>query len=165
MQNMTRRLLIAWLSDGCQSKSPCATAGFSASSTVEPSASALDWGAIKYCDLESVGAIADVHQEVKSLCAKDQSASCAEVSDIVFGRRDHALFVSMWACAFREAQHSGKSASRKARSPDELQNILRFLASDSSLQLVEAFRVRHGVAPCIQVLLGLPEAQAQLDAQ
>ena len=54
-------------SNGCQGKSPCATAGLSAISTVGPSASALDWGAIKDCELESVGAIADVHQEVYSL--------------------------------------------------------------------------------------------------
>ena len=140
VQNMTRRLLIAWLSDGIQNL--CDSAGFSAKT------STLDWSSIQYSELEFAGTIADVHQVVNHIVSGDPNATCADVSELILGRRDHALYVSMWACSFNDVTNM-----EQARSPKQRERIIDFLESAESRQLVEAFRGKHGVAPCVQVLV------------
>lgn len=71
IQNMTRRLLIAWLSDGFHcAQGLCDSAGFSAKT------SSLDWGSIKYTELESTGTIADVHKAVSNIVWRTDKQTC-----------------------------------------------------------------------------------------
>ena len=71
-----------------------------------------------------------------------------DLSDLLLGREDHALFVSMWACLFSEV-------SRKATDGETQTRILDVLRSPSASDFLDAFLLRHGVPPCPEVLVTL----------
>ena len=79
--------------------------------------------------------------------------SAADVSEFVLGRRDHALFVSMWACLFGEVEQAHPSS-------EERNHILKLLTSPEAAAKVAAFQNEHGVPPCpfvlVRALLHLP---------
>ena len=71
--------------------------------------------------------------------------SAADASGFVLGRRDHALFVSMWACLFGEVE--------QALSSEERGDVMKRLESPEAAALVAAFQIEHGVPPCPFVLV------------
>ena len=129
-RNMVRKILISWLRD-CL----CATAGQS---------DQLRWQDVAYAALDEAGSVADASRTL----AKLTEASAAEVSDLVLGRRDHALFVSMWACCFSEVETTWDDDGVRKR-------MLELLKSPRAADLVGAFRREHGVPPCPVVLARL----------
>ena len=129
--NLLRKVMCAWLRDGLG-----ATAG----------PTSFQWAALPYAFLDSVHAVADVKENVKPLSALTPDMSAAEVSEFVLGRRDHALFVSMWACLFGEVEQAHPSSEERNR-------ILKLLKSPEAAAKVAAFQNEHGVPPCPFVLV------------
>ena len=80
----------------------------------------------------------------KALAKFPASFSVADASDMVCGRRDHGVFLSMWACLFGEVAKLW---------PDRLNDMKRLLSSEQCVQILAAFKARHGVAPCPVTLM------------
>ena len=92
----------------------------------------MNWQALRYADLEDSGCIADVNQGMAGLLQANPDISAAECSELILGRRDHSLFLSMWMCLFHDVELTTESWSKRKR--------------DS--QAVEGFLKLQGVAPC-----------------
>ena len=87
--------------------------------------------------------------DVSGNAAKAIASACgrmnaAEVSDLLLGRQDHALFVSMWACCFSEVERIADKTS-----------VLNMLESPRAAEVLDAFLLEHGVPPCPRVLVRL----------
>ena len=105
----------------------------------------FQWAALPYAFLDSVHAVADAKENVKPLAALTPDMSAAEVSEFVLGRRDHALFVSMWACLFGEVEQAHPSSEQR-------DNVLKLSTSPEAAVQVPAFQKEHGVPQCPFVL-------------
>ena len=90
--------------------------------------------------------MADAKEKVKPLTDLEPDISAADVSEFVLGRRDHALFVSMWACLLGEVEQAHPSSEERTR-------ILKLLNSPEAAAKVAAFQNEHGVPPCPFVLV------------
>ena len=134
-RNMVRKIVVSWLRH-CL----CDTAGH----TVE-----LSWDRLDYAAIDGAGAVADVNGKARS----DIDSACGNVkasdlSDLLLGREDHALFVSMWACLFSEVAHRATDGETQTR-------ILDVLRSSRAADVLDAFLLEHGVPPCPEVLVTL----------
>ena len=137
-RNMVRKVVLSWLR-GCL----CDTAGHSEIN--------LCWNELNFSALEEAGAVADVNgkaaNDIVDACGGTVIAS--EVSDLVLGRPDHALFVSMWACLFTEVAQRNTDSETRGR-------ILESLSSPRAAEVLDAFLLEHGgVPPCPHVLVRL----------
>ena len=70
----------------------------------------------------------------------------ADASDMVLGRRDWGLFLSLWGCLFHEAGELW---------PKRKDDMLRALSSKQSGDAIRRFREIHGIAPCPTVLVSI----------
>ena len=129
--NLVRKVMCAWVRDGLGT-----TAG----------PTSLMWDAVLYVLLDTVHAVADAKEKVKPLTDLVPGISAADASGFVLGRRDHALFVSMWACLFGEVEQAHPSS-------EERDYVLKRLKSPEAAALVAAFQIEHGVPPCPFVLV------------
>ena len=129
-------IVVSWLRD-CL----CDTAGH----TVE-----LCWDSLDYAAIDEAGAVADFNgkarSDIASACGNHVTAS--DLSDLLLGREDHALFVSMWACLFSEVAHRATDGETQTR-------ILDVLRSPRAADVLDAFLLEHGVPPCPEVLVTL----------
>ena len=73
----------------------------------------FQWAALPYVLVDTVHAVADAKEKVKPLTDLVPGISAADASGFVLGRRDHALFVSMWACLFGEVEQALSSEERE----------------------------------------------------
>ena len=130
--NLVRKVMCAWVRDGLDT-------------TARPTS--FQWDDMPYVLLDTVHAVADAKEKVKPLTDLVPGISAADASGFVLGRRDHALFVSMWACLFGEVEQALSSEER------ERDDVLKRLKSPEAAALVAAFQIEHGVPPCPLVLV------------
>ena len=95
---MCEKVTRAWVRDGLGT-----TAG----------PTSFQWAALPYVFLDTVYAVADAKENVKPLTDLAPGISAADASEFVLGRRDHALFVSMWACLFGEVEQAHPSSEER----------------------------------------------------
>ena len=135
VRNCVRKITMSWLRN-CL----CDTAG---------PAHDFDWGSVTYDAIEESGAVADVERraqiDIKDSCGE---ISAEDISELLLGRHDQALFVSMWACLFSEVGGHGRVDATKAR-------IIGLLGSPRAEEVLDAFLQEHGVPPCPEVLVRL----------
>ena len=129
--NLVLKVMCAWVRDGL---------GTTAGPTSFP------WVALPYVFLDTVHAVADAKENVKPLTDLAPGISAADASGFVLGRRDRALFVSMWACLFGEVEQAHPSS-------EERNYVLKLLKSPEAAVQVAAFQNEHGVPPCPFVLV------------
>ena len=80
--------------------------------------------------------------DVKRHLADAFPAGCtaAEASEIVTGRPDQVLLLSMWACLFGEAQ---------GLCPEKLDEVLKFLEGAECVAAIKDFKAANdGIPPC-----------------
>ena len=133
-RNMVRKITVSWIR-ACL----CDTAGRAVD---------LRWSEVDYNAIEEAGAVAYVNGKARN----DVATACgniaaADLSELLLGRQDHALFVSMWACLFSEVaqKRDGKTQNR----------IIGLLSSPCAAEVLDAFLLQHGFPPCPEVLVRL----------
>ena len=135
-RNCVRKITVSWLRC-CL----CDTAG--------PASDDFDWGSVTYDAIEESGAVADVDQkaqtDIRDACGR---MTAGDISELLLARQDQALFVSMWACLFSEVDGHGRDDTTRHR-------ILGLLGSPRAAEVLDAFVLEHGVAPCPEVLVRL----------
>ena len=119
--NLVRKVMCAWVHGGLGT-----TAG----------PTSFQWAALPYVLLDTVHAVADAKEKVKPLTGLAPDMSAADVSEFVLGRRDHALFVSMWACLFGEVEQAH-------RRKNERNGVLKLLRSPEAAVQAAAFQHAH----------------------
>lgn len=104
----------------------------------------VDWASVPLGSLPT-RVLPDVKQNLVSGFPLDCSA--ADASEMVTGRHDQAMLLSMWACLFAEVADMW---------PKELHNILKLLQGPSCEVAIEQFKAGHrGVSPCPAVLVSM----------
>ena len=102
-----------------------------------------------YDAIEESGAVADVDQkaqtDIRDACGR---MTAGDISELLLARQDQALFVSMWACLFSEVDGHGRDDTTRRR-------ILGLLGDPRAAEVLDAFVLEHGVAPCPEVLVRL----------
>ena len=135
VRNCVRKITMSWLRN-CL----CDTAG--------PNDD-FDWGSVTYDAIEESGAVADVDQkaqtDIRDACG---GITAGDISELLLARQDQALFVSMWACLFSEVDGPGRDEETRQR-------IVGLLGSPRAAEVLDAFVLEHGVAPCPKVLVRL----------
>ena len=93
--------------------------------------------------------MADVDQkaqiDIRDACG---GITAGDISELLLARQDQALFVSMWACLFSEVDGHGRDDETRHR-------ILGLLGSPRAAEVLDAFVLERGVAPCPEVLVRL----------
>ena len=85
----------------------------------------------------------DMTNQLQAAFPRDFSA--ADASHMITGRPDQALFLSMWACLFKEVE---------ARYADDLSEVLKLLQHPLCENVIETFlQANDSVAPCPVVLV------------
>ena len=138
VRNCVRKITMSWLRN-CL----CDTAGHASLSDD------FDWGSVTYDAIEESGAVADVDQkaqiDIRDACG---GITAGDISELLLARQDQALFVSMWACLFSEVDGHGRDDETRHR-------ILGLLGSPRAAEVLDAFVLERGVAPCPEVLVRL----------
>ena len=132
--NITRRILIAWLSQCLR----------------DNAGRFLDWGAVTYEALEASGCVVDVNEAMAGLVSVQGDVSAGDASELLLGRRDQAVFVSMWLCLFHDVQLAVQDWTKHKKDL-----LLKSLRGQAAMDACQNFHVAHGVAPCPFTLLGL----------
>ena len=84
----------------------------------------------------------------------DKSWSAATLSGFLFGRRDWALFASMYTCLMKDytdnifEKELAKKPWRKKAVEQEREDLLTRLSKGSYLNEAREFKASHGVTPC-----------------
>ena len=92
----------------------------------------IDWTG---ATLDKLGQLTpDQNSHLRSL---DSSLRADELSALVLGRPDHAVFLSMWACLWSSLPSSGVTLARARKLFDET----------SAIEAIRAFVIDRGVAP------------------
>ena len=90
-------------------------------------------------------------RDIANVCNMRGHISASEISDLLLGRTDHALFVTMWACLFSEVENGRYCRKSKER-------LIKLLSSPSAVKALDAFIEKHKIPPCpeifAQTLLG-----------
>ena len=121
--HLVRKLLLGWL-------------------THSGAAGGIDWAEVPLRALPQT-----VLPDVKELMPAGFTPDCsaAEASDMMTGRPDQALLLSMWACLFGDVE---------AKWPQELDDILKFLRGPRCSVALQQFKTANkDVTPCPAVLL------------
>ena len=121
--HLVRKLLLGWL-------------------THSGAAGGIDWAEVPLRALPQT-----VLPDVKELMPAGFTPDCsaAEASDMITGRPDQALLLSMWACLFGDVE---------AKWPQELDDILKFLRGPRCSVALQQFKTANkDVTPCPAVLL------------
>ena len=105
-------------------------------------------GLFAICLLDAVHVVAYANENVKPLTDLLPGISAADAGELVLGRRDQALFVSMWACLFGEVEQVHPSI-------EERNHALKLLKSPEAVVQVAAFQNEHRVPPCPLTLVRL----------
>ena len=95
---------------------------------------AVDWATITRAQLEDLCC-----DQSNFLSAFDASMSAADVSNLVFGRKDWPMFVSLWACLMKDVFRVTSSTSDEAL-------VLQTLRSPDYGSVSAELRDRHGHA-------------------
>lgn len=97
-----------------------------------------------------ISAIQDLEPDMGGYLSDFGSLTSGEASDMVFGRPDRGLFISMWGCLFHEVE---------TRWPKDLDEILRLLGSPRAAAALQEHVAVHSHPPCPAVLVRslLPE--------
>ena len=102
-----------------------------------------------YDAVEESGAVADVDQkaqiDIRDACGM---ITAGDISELLLARQDQALLVSMWACLFSEVDGHGRDDETRRR-------ILGLLESPHAAEVLDAFVLEHGVAPCPELFVRL----------
>ena len=136
VRNCVRKITMAWLRNCCDTAGPDDDFDF-------------DWGSVTYDAMEESGAVADVDQkaqtDIRDACGR---ITAGDISELLLARQDQALFVSMWACLFSEVDGPGRDEETRQR-------IVGLLGSPRAAEVLDAFVLERGVAPCPEVLVRL----------
>lgn len=96
----------------------------------------VDWAAVTMADVKDM-----VPDQSDVLDCFPASMPASAASDLVLGRRDRAMFLSMWACLFHD------------KSIAQTDPLLKMLGSPAAEDVVRAYKVQSGgVAPCPAIL-------------
>ena len=92
----------------------------------------IDWSS---ATLQQLGQLTpDQNGHLRSL---DSALRAEELSALVLGRPDHAVFLSMWACLWSSLPSSGVTLARARKLFDQT----------DAIETIRAFVIDHGVAP------------------
>ena len=136
-QNMIRKITVSWLHD--------------ALGAIAGQKDVMCWQSFNFQAIEEAGIVADVQGKAQLDIANCYPAGCLKASDIselLLGRVDHALFVSMWACLFSDVEKSRKD-------DDEAKRLIELLSGPRSAQVLASFIEKHKIPPCPEVLAKL----------
>ena len=136
-QNMIRKITVSWLHD--------------ALGAIAGQEDVMCWQSFNFQAIEEAGIVADVKGKAQLDIANCYPPGCLKASDIselLLGRVDHALFVSMWACLFSDVEKSRKD-------DDEAKRLIELLSGPRSAQVLASFIEKHKIPPCPEVLAQL----------
>ena len=104
----------------------------------------LRWQALEFQAIEEAGVVADVdgkaQKNIAKACTRRMEAS--DISELLLGRNDHALFVSMWACLFLEVER---------RCKQDRERFIELLSSPLAAEVLDGFIEKHKIPPCPEV--------------